>query len=318
MTDINSIIKTGLDTLKAETLALENLIENFQSEEFVKAAEILSSVKGKIIFFGIGKTGHIGKKLAATFASTGSSAFFVHAAEANHGDLGMLEQEDVLVAISHSGESKELFSTVKACKRAGIPVIGFTNNENSTVGRNSSVVLKNFVNKEACPLGLAPTSSTTVTLALGDALAMAVMEQKNFTTEDFGKSHPGGKLGARTSPVKEFMSTLPVVNGNDTILESFKEVNDYRLGCGVILNDDKSLAGFISDGDLRRGLVEKGPDAKITAAMIKNPKTINQNELSLAGQNLLTEYKITSLVVVDDNNKPVGILDKKVCDELLG
>ena len=312
------IINAGLRTLDLEKKAIENLIENFQEEEFVKAAELLTNVKGKIIFFGIGKTGHIGKKLAATFASTGSSAFFVHAAEANHGDLGMLETKDVLVAISHSGESKELFSTVKACKRAGIPVIGFTNNENSTVGRNSTVVLKNFVSSEACPLGLAPTSSTTVTLALGDALAMAVMQQKGFSTEDFGKSHPGGKLGARTSPVKEFMSALPVINSNLTILEAFKEVNDYRLGCGVILNDDSSLAGFVSDGDLRRGLVEKGPESKITAAMIKNPRTINQEQLSISGQNLLTEYKITSLIVVDDNNLPVGILDKKVCDELLG
>lgn len=316
MTD--KIIKTGLDTLLREKDALENLINNFQNDEFLKATELLTNVKGKIIFFGIGKTGHIGKKLAATFASTGSSAFFVHAAEANHGDLGMLESSDVLVAISHSGESKELFSTVKACKRAGVPVIGFTNNENSTVGRHSNVVLKNFVSKEACPLGLAPTSSTTVTLALGDALAMAVMGQKNFTTEDFGKSHPGGKLGARTSPIKEFMSPLPIINDEDTILDTFKKVNDYRLGCGVILNVSGTLAGFISDGDLRRGLVQKGPDAKITKAMITNPKTINENELSIAGQNLLIEYQITSLVVLNDDNKAVGILDKKVCDQLLG
>ena len=312
------IIKTGLETLERELNAIKHLMENFQHEEFTKAVELLSSVKGKIIFFGIGKTGHIGKKLAATFASTGSSAFFVHAAEANHGDLGMLSTDDVLIAISHSGESKELFPTVKACKRYGIPVIGLTNNENSTVGRNSEVILKNFVGKEACPLGLAPTSSTTATLALGDALAMAVMEQKNFTTEDFGKSHPGGKLGARTSPVKEFMSPLPVLKDSDTILDAFKEVNDYRMGCGVILNEDKTLAGFVSDGDLRRGLVEKGADAPITSAMIKNPKTLNQEELAAAGQNLLTEYRISSLVIVDDNNLPVGILDKKVCDELLG
>jgi arabinose-5-phosphate isomerase len=313
-----NIINAGLQTLKLEMNAIANLIENFQEEEFVKAAELLTNVKGKIIFFGIGKTGHIGKKLAATFASTGSSAFFVHAAEANHGDLGMLTNNDILVAISHSGESKELFPTVKACKRAGVPVIGFTNNENSTVGRHSTVVLKNFVSNEACPLGLAPTSSTTVTLALGDALAMAVMQEKGFTTEDFGKSHPGGKLGARTSPVKEFMSKLPVIHNELTILEAFKEVNDYRLGCGVLLNEDETLAGFVSDGDLRRGLVEKGPQEKITDAMIKNPKTINQDQLSIAGQNLLTEYRITSLIVVDDNNLPVGILDKKVCDELLG
>ena len=314
----NSIIKTGLETLEMEKKAIEHLMGNFQEAEFTKAVELLSSVKGKIIFFGIGKTGHIGKKLAATFASTGSSAFFVHAAEANHGDLGMLEKTDVLVAISHSGESKELFSRVKACKRAGIPVVGLTNNENSTVGRNSTVVLKNFVGKEACPLGLAPTSSTTVTLALGDALAMAVMAEKNFTVEDFGKSHPAGKLGMRTAPIKEFMSPLPVLSSEDNILQAFKEVNDHRLGCGVILNEDKTLAGFVSDGDLRRGLVEKGVDAKITEAMIKNPRTLNQEELAAAGQNLLDEYKISSLVIVDDNNLPVGILDKKVCDDLLG
>lgn len=314
----NQILETGLKTIKEEMAGLQNLLENFQNEDFVKAVEVLTNVKKKIIFFGIGKTGHIAKKLAATFASTGSSAFFVHAAEANHGDLGMLSQDDVLVAISHSGESKELFETVKYCQRNGITVIGMTNNPESTLGRHSNIVLKNFVTKEACPLGLAPTTSTTVTLALGDALAMAVMEQKGFTKEDFGVSHPGGKLGARTAPAKEFMDVLPVIDGNLTLLEAMKPVNDYRLGCGVILNEDNTLAGFVSDGDLRRGLVNKGVDAKIHEAMITTPTTMNENNLATAGYNILVEKQISSLIVINDNGLPIGILDKKVCESKLG
>jgi len=193
-------LNIGIDTIKKEIEGLQNLLANFQNEEFTKAVDLLTNIKGKIIFFGIGKTGHICNKLAATMASTGSSAFFVHAAEANHGDLGMIGQDDIVVAISHSGESRELFPTARFCNNTGIPLIALTNNENSTLGKLATVVLKNFCSTEACPLGLAPTTSTTATLALGDALAMAVMSSKNFTPEDFGMSHPGGKLGAKTAP----------------------------------------------------------------------------------------------------------------------
>ncbi|MCP4354808.1 MAG: KpsF/GutQ family sugar-phosphate isomerase [Proteobacteria bacterium] len=305
-------LNIGVETLKQEIAGLQNLVDNFQHDRFTQAAEMLANVKGKIIFFGIGKTGHICKKLAATLASTGSSAFFVHAAEANHGDLGMIGKDDILVAISHSGESRELFPTARFCKNQGIPVISLTNNDNSTLGKLSTVVLRNFCDVETgCPLRLAPTTSTTATLALGDALAMAVMDSKSFTPEDFGVSHPGGKLGARTAPSKDMMETLPIIDGELTVDKARKAVSDYRLGCGVILNADKSLAGFISDGDLRRA----GRDDLIKNAMTIKPSTINQDELAMAGYNKMVEEEISNIVVINSNEMPIGVLDRKVLDK---
>lgn len=308
----------ALDTLKAERDGINNLIENFQTERFEKAIEIIMSAKGKVIFTGLGKTGHIAKKLAATFASTGTPSFFLHSTESNHGDMGMVNfKEDVLISISHSGESNESFNTARLCHENNMPIITMTNNDNSTIAKLGNVNLKNFVEKEACPLGLAPTTSTTVTLALGDALATAVMARKGFTATDFGASHPAGKLGRRLLKAgsNEVMRDLPKITTKATLKQALSLMNHYRLGCLVVLDENDNLAGFISQGDFSRGLENLGMEGKVDDIMIKQPKTIEADELGVGGYNLMKENDISSLIVMQ-NNKPVGILDIKVCEHM--
>jgi arabinose-5-phosphate isomerase len=308
----------AIQTLQAERDGIDNLINNFESDKFEQAVQIILNAKGKVIFTGLGKTGHIAKKLAATFASTGTPAFFLHSTESNHGDMGMVDfKNDVLVSISHSGESNESFNTIRICNENGMKIITMTNNDNSTIAKLGNVNLKNFVSKEACPLGLAPTTSTTVTLALGDALATTVMERKNFTPEDFGLSHPNGKLGRRLLKAgsNEVMVALPKVTTDITLKQALSFMNSYRLGCLVVLNADDTLAGFISQGDFGRGLENNGMDAKVSEIMTYNPTTLDANELGVAGYNIMREKDISSIIVVADN-KPIGLLDIKQCRHL--
>tara|TARA_Y100001960_G_C14778703_1_gene885043 strand:+ start:4905 stop:5849 length:945 start_codon:yes stop_codon:yes gene_type:complete len=307
--------QTALETLKVERDSITNLIENFQHEEFEQAIQLILETKGKVIFTGLGKTGHIGKKLAATFASTGTPAFFMQSTEANHGDLGMVDfKKDTLIAISHSGESNESFNTLRLCNENGMRIITLSNNENSTLAKLANVNLKNFVKNEGCPLGLAPMASTTVTLALGDALAAAIMKRKNFTPEDFGLSHPAGKLGRRLLKAgsSEVISALPKVTVGTSLKDALSYMNRYRLGCLVVLNEDESLAGFISQGDFNRGLEEFGLTGLVDDVMIKQPQTFDHENLGVAGYNRMKEKDISSLIILKDA-MPIGILDIKVC-----
>lgn len=308
----------AITTLKNEADAINNLIENFQTEEFEKAISLILRTEGKLVFTGLGKTGHIGKKLAATFASTGTPAFFLHSTESNHGDLGMVDfGKDTLVAISHSGESYESFNTIRICNEYRMRIITLCNNDNSTIAKLGTVNLKNFVKKEACPLGLAPTSSTTVTLALGDALATETMSRKGFTPEDFGLSHPAGKLGRRLlkASSSELMKPLPSINENSTFMEALAPLNKYRLGCLAVINSSNQLTGFLSSGDFTRGLEKVGLDGNISDAMSQNPKIIDHDELGIGGFNRMVEENVSSLIVIK-NNMPIGLLDIKVCEHM--
>lgn len=308
----------ALKTLQVERDAISNLIENFQTERFEEAIKIILATKGKVIFTGLGKTGHIGKKLAATFASTGTPAFFMQSTEANHGDLGMVDfEKDTLIAISHSGESNEAFNTLRLCNENGMKIISLCNNDESTMGKLSNVNLCNFVTDEGCPLGLAPMASTTVTLALGDCLAAAIMKRRNFSPADFGISHPAGKLGRRLlkAGAKEVISALPKVTVGTNLKDALSFMNRYRLGCLVVLNKDESLAGFISQGDFGRGLEEYGMKGLVDDIMVKGPMTINAEELGVSGYNVMVEKNISSLIVMKDDS-PIGILDIKVCEHM--
>lgn len=308
----------ALETLKTERNAIDNLIKNFQTERFEQAIELINKTEGKVIFTGLGKTGHIGKKLAATFASTGTPAFFMQSTEANHGDLGMVDfAKDTLIAISHSGESNESFNTLRLCNENNMRIITICNNDDSTIAKLGSVNLKNFVTAEGCPLGLAPMSSTTVTLALGDALAAAVMVRKGFTAEDFGASHPAGKLGRRLLKAgsSEVMSILPSIPNGSTLKEALTLMNHYRMGCLVVVDENENLAGFISQGDFGRGLEKLGMEGKVDEIMTLAPTTIDADELGVGGYNIMREKNISSLVVMHDQ-KPMGILDIKICRKM--
>jgi len=274
-------------------------------DEFVKACEILLKCDGRIIVCGIGKSGHIGAKLAATFASTGSPAFFVHAAEASHGDLGMFKSNDVLVAISYSGNSAELLSMIPGVKRLGVPIISLCGEPDSPLAQASDITLSTHVEREACPLGLAPTASTTASLVLGDALAIALLSTRGFTEEDFARSHPGGRLGRRLLlKVEDVMfsgNALPICSDSATLFSTLVEISSKGLGMVVLTNEQNQLSGIFTDGDLRRTL-ENNIDVRvlnIADVMSRNPVTIDKNALATTAVSRMQEQKITCLPVVD-------------------
>jgi len=274
-------------------------------DEFVKACEILLNCDGRIIVCGIGKSGHIGAKLAATFASTGSPAFFVHAAEASHGDLGMFKTNDVLVAISYSGNSAELLSMIPGVKRLGVPIISLCGEPDSPLAQASDITLSTHVEREACPLGLAPTASTTASLVLGDALAIALLSTRGFTEEDFARSHPGGRLGRRLLlKVEDVMfsgDALPICSDSATLFSTLVEISSKGLGMVVLTNEQNQLSGIFTDGDLRRTL-ENNIDVRvlnIADVMSRNPVTIDKNALATTAVSRMQEQKITCLPVVD-------------------
>ena len=296
--------------LKEEAKAITELAEAIDGN-FEKAIEILLKTKGKVVLTGVGKSGLICKKIAGTLSSTGTPAFFLHPTDAAHGDLGVLRGDDTVIAISKSGETEELLNIIPLIKSFGIPVIAITNNPDSTLARLADVSLCINVKKEACPLGLAPTTSTTATLALGDAIAIALMEIKGFSSEDFAKLHPGGKLGIRLSRLRDIMRTgsaIPVVKPDTPLKEVVYEISSKRLGATLVMEGEK-LVGIITDGDLRRAL-ERGYSitAKAKEIMTRNPKVINQNEFAEKAIEVMEFYKITVLPVVNDENKVVGII----------
>jgi arabinose-5-phosphate isomerase len=263
---------------------------------------------------GVGKSGHIANKIAATLASTGSPAFFVHPSEAKHGDIGMITKKDVVLALSNSGESEEIISILPFIKRLDVPLITLTGKPHSTLAKAASINIDVGVEKEACPLGLAPTSSTTAALVMGDALAMALLDKRGFTEDDFALSHPGGTLGRRllllVSEIMHKGEEVPIISLNATLKEALLEMTHKKLGMTTIVNENGELAGIFTDGDVRRAL-DKEVDVhktNIQAIMSKNPKTIDSHLLAAQALNIMETYKITSLVVLDGKGKPTGII----------
>ena len=275
-----------------------------------KALDLMQHVKGRIIITGMGKSGHIGKKIAASLASTGTPSFFVHPAEASHGDLGMITEEDVVIAISNSGESRELVDILNYCKRFGIKLISITKNVESSLGKAGDIVLCLPNNGEACPLGLAPTNSTTATLVLGDILTAGLIERKGFTKSDFNERHPGGKLGSILKRVADLMHSgieMPILDKNSNMQQVLIEMTSKRLGCFVFVNEDGELVGMLTDGDLRRCLTPEILNKKASDLMTKNPKTTSKNIMASEAMKIMHDKKITNMFVVEDK-KPIGVI----------
>lgn len=317
---LNKSIDTALNVLEIEQEAIKNLIsdlEKTQLKNFEQAIQILLSCKGRIVVTGMGKSGHIGSKIAATLASTGSPAFFVHPAELSHGDFGMLTSEDAMIALSFSGETDELKKILTPIKRLGVKLISITGNDNSTLANNSDLSLCVKVKKEACPLNMAPTASTTATLALGDAIAITLMQEKGFTAEDFAKSHPGGSLGKKLIKIKDIMreeNEIPSVSENAGFNEVLEEITSKKVGFTTVLDKNCSLLGVITDGDVRRAYLKfKNSVDKKSAKeiMSKNPKTIDEFEMAVSALKIMEEHRISDLIVIDASNKPIGIVDLK-------
>ncbi|ANF81601.1 D-arabinose 5-phosphate isomerase [Acinetobacter sp. NCu2D-2] len=306
--------KVALETLRIEEHALQILATQID-ERFTQACKIILEAKGRLVVTGMGKSGHIGRKMAATFASTGTPSFFMHPGEAGHGDLGMLVKGDVLIAISNSGKSDEIMMLMPLVKHLGIPLITITGDDRGPMPQNADVALTLGNIQEACPLGLAPTSSTTATLALGDALAVALLDARGFTSDDFARSHPAGALGKRLLlHVKHLMHTgedLPKVSPQTPMNQVLYEISNKRLGLTTIVDDNDVLLGIFTDGDLRR-LIDKQQGFDVNLAieevMVKNPQTISQEARAVEALERMNARKISQFVVVDDANKVIGVI----------
>ena len=305
-TDLASAIRT----IDSETETINKLKETLSDGSLTRALDTMQKSKGRIIVTGMGKSGHIGKKIAASLASTGTPSFFVHPAEASHGDLGMITEDDVVIAISNSGESKELIDILNYCKRFGITLISITKNPESSLGKAGDIILRLPNNGEACPLGLAPTSSTTATLVLGDILTIGMIERNGFSKSDFNDRHPGGKLGSILQRVSDLMHTgeeMPLLEEHTNMQSALLEMTSKRLGCVGFVNKNGELTGIITDGDLRRCLSPKILDEQAFNLMTKNPKTISKDALASEALKIMHDKKITNLFVVE-NQKPVGVI----------
>jgi len=309
---VPSSLATAVRVLEVEAEAIRSLMQRL-GEPFLRAIDIASACSGKIAVTGLGKSGIICKKIAATLSSTGSPAIFLHAADALHGDCGLLAREDIVLAISKSGETSEILQIVNVAKRLGLPVIAMAGDRDSTLAQFADVFLDVSVAEEACPLGLAPTTSTAAAMAMGDALAMTLMERKGFGREDFASVHPAGAIGKRFLQVRELMhrgDAIPRVLESTPMSDAIFEMTRKSLGMTVVTDTQGDLAGVISDGDLRR-MLQKSPDPlKLSAGEVMNriPKTILPGELATAALSKMEAMKITSLVVVDSNKKVVGVL----------
>jgi arabinose-5-phosphate isomerase len=308
------ILHLAREALDIEANALHQLKDRLDGR-FVKAVERVLAVQGRVVVTGMGKSGHIGRKIAATLASTGTPAMFVHPAEASHGDLGMIQLIDLVLAISNSGESDELVAILPVLKRQGVPLIALTGGLQSTLAQHADVVLDCSVDKEACPLNLAPTASTTAQLAMGDALAVALLDARGFKPEDFARSHPGGALGRRllthVSDVMRQGADLPSVDPEATFSDLMREMSHKGLGASAVVDAHGHVVGIFTDGDLRR-LVEKGADLRQLKArdvMHSNPRTIRAKALAVEAAEMMEQFRITSILVVDDAGQLCGALN---------
>ena len=306
--------KVAIETLAIEQKALEVLSGEID-ERFTQACEIILQCRGRLVITGMGKSGHIGRKMAATFASTGTPSFFMHPGEAGHGDLGMIVRGDVLIAISNSGKSDEIMMLMPLIKHLGVPLITISGDDKGPMPQNADVALTLGNIQEACPLGLAPTSSTTATLALGDALAVALLDARGFTANDFAMSHPAGALGKRLLlHVKHLMHTgeeLPKVSPDTPMNKVLYEISNKRLGLTTIVDDNDGLLGIFTDGDLRR-LIDKqqGFDVNLAVSdvMIRSPMTISEDAKAVAALEQMNEKKINQFVVVNEINQVIGVI----------
>jgi arabinose-5-phosphate isomerase len=307
----NDYITSAKRVIDIEARAINHLAQRLD-ESFITACEMLYACSGKVVVSGMGKSGHIGNKNAATLASTGTPAFFMHPGEANHGDLGMLSKNDVLVAISNSGETSELVNLLPVVKRLGVKVIAMTNSVSSTLGQYADVVLNISVEQEACSLGLAPTSSTTATLVMGDALSVALLDKKGFTSDDFALSHPGGSLGRKlllkVSDIMLSGSDIPLIASTATVAQALLEISQKGLGMTGIVNESGELTGVFTDGDLRRILDARVDlhEATVNEVMTPGGKTTTADQLAVEAVNVMESFKISALMVLDENGKPIG------------
>ena len=302
------------EVLSIEAAAVQALIQRIDGT-FLRALDIILSCEGRVIVSGMGKSGHIARKIASTLSSTGTPAYFVHPAEASHGDLGMITSEDVFIALSYSGESEELLTIVPVIKRQGAKLISLTGNPQSSLAQAADSHLNAAVDKEACPMGLAPTASTTAALALGDALAVALLDAKGFGADDFARSHPGGNLGRRLlTHVRDIMHTgaeIPAVRVDALLSDAVLEITRKRLGMTAIVNDAQGVLGIFTDGDLRRTF-ERRLDfsaALVSEVMSRNPRSIGPDALAAEAVQVMEQYNITQMLVVDVDNKLIGALN---------
>ena len=303
----------GLAVIETEAQAVFELTQRIDAQ-FEKACELLLACKGRIVVTGMGKSGHIANKLAATFSSTGSPAFFMHPGEASHGDLGMITGQDIVVAISHSGNTHEIVTLLPILKRLEVPLIALTGNKESILAKIADVNLDVSIKQEACPLGLAPTTSTTVSLVMGDALAIALLQVRGFSAEDFALSHPGGALGKklllRIDDLCHKADQLPIINQNALISEALIEVTEKKLGMTCVVDNFGNLVGVYTDGDIRRTLTRQLDinTTQIKEVMTHNAQTIQKGILAAEALAIMQKYSITSLVVVENDNKPHAVL----------
>jgi len=307
-------LELAKQVLAIEARGVQELIGRLDGQ-FLAAVELILNCKGRVIVSGIGKSGHIARKIASTMASTGTPAYFVHPAEASHGDLGMITRDDVLIALSNSGESAELLTIVPLIKREGAKLIALTGNPESSLAREADAHLDAAVAQEACPLNLAPTASTTAALALGDALAIALLDAKGFGTEDFARSHPGGSLGRRLlTHVRDVMrggDAVPAVAETASMRDAILEMTRGRIGMTAVVDANRRVAGVFTDGDLRRTLdrVSDIHNARLTEVMTRNARSIAPDKLAIEAVKIMEEFKVNQLLVVDQDDKLVGALN---------
>lgn len=312
MKSINHL-KSARTTFNIEASALQNIATHI-GHEFIEACELILTRKGRVVVTGIGKSGHVARKISSTLASTGTAAYFVHAAEAVHGDLGMITKDDIVIAISYSGQSVEFATILPLIKRSGARIIAITGDTKSELAQISDVVLSVRVEREACPMGLAPTSSTTATMAMGDAIAIACLEAMQFNHEDFARSHPGGALGrkllTKVSDIMRPLADLPCVSQDASMDEILKTMSSKTLGMACYADKQGRAAGIFTDGDLRR-LIQKQGDIrsfKMSDVMTKNPKTISDTLMATEALNIMEKHSINLLLVTDSDKKLIGAL----------
>lgn len=317
MTMVLNRLKT-IEEIAQEVLDIEaNAILKLKGrvgKDFETAINIIYSCKGRVIITGMGKSGHIGRKIAATLTSTGTPSYFLHPAESTHGDSGIITRDDVVIAISNSGETAELLNLLPLIERFGVPMIAMTGKLNSTLSQKADVTLDISIEREACPLGKAPTTSTTATLAMGDAIAVCLLQKRGFTEEDFLLFHPSGALGKGVLyNVSDLMikdERLPLINIAVPFRDAIRLISDKKLGCAIVLDDSGKMAGILTDGDIRRTLLKYSnvEDLLTKDVMTVSPKTVKANDLAAKGLAIMEKYSITSLVVVNDNIEPIGLL----------
>ena len=308
-------LESARKVLKLEADGLNALADTLD-EDFAKAVDLLAAVKGRIVVTGMGKSGHIGRKIAATLASTGAPAFFVHPGEASHGDLGMVTQADAILGLSNSGETSELSDFIAYSRRFSIPLISITSRKSSALADSADVSLVLPNSQEACPLGLAPTTSTTMTLALGDCLAVALLERRGFSADDFQQFHPGGSLGNQLMKVKDLMHSgdaLPLVSETTLMSDTLLEMTAKHFGCVAVVDAKRQLLGIITDGDLRRNMSDDLIGKTAADIMTRGAKTVDAGALAVEGLGLMNEKSITSLFVLGDNDEVTGILHIHDC-----